>query len=300
MVVRSFQLVDDGPTFTPLRFGLLSAAQPVDDADPHWQLGIQMDLDSCGVPVAVTGGPCSGVGITKTPTVTGAPNMAAEPFSVFAWMNCAPVGQGNDLELLRAKTETLLTNGEGRAVEKVVWTGQASNGTVRPHLAEDTAEFSDAQGAQVVRIQTAATVVTTGTAMAITEAIGLVEAELAACYGGEGVIHVPAGAAILLSNVGVVQRQGSQLRTLAGNIVALYAPGDRHGPTGAEPAAGQGWIYGTGAVVVRRSPIKNLGQRPAQFVGRAENSTVYVVERTYVVAWDCCHVAAQVLIPGAS
>jgi hypothetical protein len=300
VVVRAFQTVDVGATFTPLRFGLLSAGTIIDDPDPHWQLGTQFELDACGVPVAVTGGPCAATGITKVPTVTGSPNSAAEPFSVYAWQNCAPVGQGNDLGLLRRRTEALLTNGEGRAVEAVVWSGNAANGVIRPHLAEDSASMSDAQGATTVELQTAATVVTTGTALPLMHAMALVEAELAQCYGGEGVIHVPAAAALHLSNVGVVQRQGAQLRTLLGNVVAVYSSGNREGPTGSAPAAGQAWIYGTGAVFIRRSPIKGVGMRPADFVGRADNSTVYVVERTYVVDWACCHVAAQVEIPGFS
>jgi hypothetical protein len=51
-------------------------------------------------------------------------------------------------------------------------------------------------------------------------------------------------------------------------------------------------------VTVRRSPVKRPGTRPADFVGRAKNDTVYVAERTYVLDWDCCHLAAQVSLPG--
>lgn len=295
-----YQLVENGPTFTPLRFGLLSAAQPVDDADPHWQLGTVVLLDACGVPAAVTGGPCSATGITKSPTVTGLGASAADPFSVYAWSNCAPVGQGNDLEDLRARTTQLLTNGEGRAIEHVFWTGQAANGTVYPHLAADAAVFASPMGAQTVERQSAATTVGAGPPSITHEGLASLEAALAACYGGEGVIHVPAATVAHLSNDGVVKREGSQLRTLMGNIVAVYAPGDRHGPTGVEPAAGQAWMYATGAVSIRRSPIKDRGVMPASFVGRQDNSTVYVVERTYVIDWDCCHFATQVQIPGAA
>lgn len=300
MVVRAFQLVDNGPSFTPLRYGLLSAAQPITDPDPHWQLGTVVQLDACGVPLTVTGGPCSASGITKAPTVTGLAASAAEPFSVYAWIDCATVGHGDDLADLITRTEQLLTNGEGRAVEQVVWSGVASNGTVRPHLAEDTQEFSDAMGAQTIELQSAATVVTTGAPVSLVEGFALVSGALAACYGGEGVIHVPATAVDHLANQGVIERQGAQLRNLLGHVVAAYASGNREGPTGAEAAAGQGWIYGTGALMVRRSPIKRLGLRPGDFVRRDINSTVYVVERTYVVDWDCCHIAAQVTIPGVS
>lgn len=296
----TYQLIENGPPFTPLRYGLLSAATVVDDIDPHWQLGTVTQYDPCGVPLAVTGGPCSATGIEKVPTVTGMGASAAEPFSVYAWIDCSTVGHGDDLEDLRSATEQLLTNGEDRAVGSVFWSGVAANGAVRPHLASDAQVMADPMGAQTVELQSAADVLTTGGPVSITEAIGMVEGALASCYGGEGVIHVPAQAVIHLSNVGVVTRQGNQLRTLLGNVVAVYASGNREGPDGSEASDGQGWIYGTGSVVARRSPIKPLGRRPGDFVGRAKNDVVYVVERTYVVDWDCCHVAAQVSLPGAS
>jgi hypothetical protein len=291
------QLVDNGPSFTPLRYGLLSAAQPIEDPDPHWQLGTIVLLDACGVPLTVTGGPCSAASIQKAPSVTGLAASAANPFSVYAWVNCAPVGQGDDLADLITRTDALLTNGEGRAVEHAVWTGQASNGPVNPRLAANAQSFITAQGAQAVELQSAATTVT-GVPLAPLEALALLEGNLAACYGGEGVIHVPAAAVAYLANQGLVKAQGNQLRTTLGNIVAAYAPGDRHGPTGSEPGAGLAWFYATGAVTVRRSPIKGRGVMPGSFVGRTDNSTVYVAERTYVVDWDCCHFAAQVTMVG--
>jgi hypothetical protein len=299
-MAQTYQLIENGPPFAPLRYGLLSAATVVDDLDPHWMLGIVTQYDVCGVPLTVTGGPCSATGIDKVPTVTGIGSSAAEPFSVYAWIDCSTVGHGNELEDLVAATEQLLTNGEDRAVGSVVWSGNAANGVIRPHLAENTAVMADAMGAETVQLQSAADVLTTGGPVSITDAIGMVEGALASCYGGEGVIHVPAQAVIHLSNVGVVTRQGNQLRTLLGNVVAVYASGNREGPTGSVAADGQGWIYGTGAVQVRRSPIVRLGRRPGDFVGRAKNDVVYVVERTYVVDWDCCHAAAQVSLPGAS
>jgi hypothetical protein len=300
MAVRQFQLVEAGPSFTPLRFGLLSAAAPVTDSDPHWQQGTVVLLDPCGIPLSVTGGPCSASGITKSPTVTGLGASAAEPFSVYAWINCAPVGHGDNLEDLKARTEQLLTNGEGRAIESVFWTGDTANGPiggVHPHLAEDAALFSESMGAQTVELQSAASVLTTGAPVSVVEGLALLEGALGACYGGEGVIHVPAAAVAHLSNMSVLTRQGSQLRTELGNVVAAYSSGNREGPTSVAPAAGQAWMYATGAVFIRRSGIKNLGMRPAEFVGRADNSTVYVVERTYVIDWTCCHFAVQVNIP---
>jgi hypothetical protein len=296
---ETYQLVNDGPTFTPLRYGLLSAADevPTGADDTKWQMGTVIQGDLCAVPSAVTGGPCKAGGITKVPSVTGIPGSAAQSFSVYAWIQCGPVGHGDELEGLRARTTQLLTNGEGRAVERVFWTGVASNGQIRPKLAANAQQIAEAQGAMSVELQSAATVLTTG-GVDVVEAMGLLEGHIALCYGGEGIIHVPAQALPHLVAHHLVEARGAVLRTMAGHKVAVYASNNREGPTGAEPAAGSAWFYVTGNVVFRRSGIKSLGQRPAEFIGKADNTLVYVVERTYVLDWDCCHGAAQVSLYG--
>lgn len=299
-MVDTYQLVDVGPRFTPLRYGLLSAADEATDGDAHWQMGTVFQGDICAVPATVTGGPCKATGITKVPSVSGIPSSAAQSFAVYAWIYCSPVGHGDNLADLTDRTSRLLTNGEGRAVESVFWSGVASNGTVAPHLAANAQVLAAAQGAMTVELQSAATAVTTGAPVDVVEALGLLEGALGACYGGEGIIHIPAGALPHLDAWSLVRAEGAVLRTRAGHKVAVYASNNRQGPTGANAAAGQAWLYATGNVVFRRGPIRPLGTKPADFVGRADNSTVYVVERTYVLDWDCCHFAAQVSLGGVA
>jgi hypothetical protein len=295
-------LAEAGPRFTPLRYGLLATADVIDMADPHWQAGVKMHPDPCGPDQAVVvhcvaGAPATG--IAKTPTVTGSPMTAAEPFTIYAFADCAPVGQGNDLGDLRARTERALERGEGRAVERAFWSGAAFGGTVQPHLAANAAVFANPDGPLAVELQSAAVVVS-GTPVNPLEAIALLEGELGTCYGGEGVIHVPARALAYLTSRTLVAAQGPQLRTAAGHRVAVYSSNNREGPDGATPGAGLAWFYATGAVVAHRSPVKPQGQRPADFVGKAKNDTVYVVERTYTLDWDCCHLAVQVSFGGVT
>lgn len=299
-----FSVVDSGPRFTPLRFGLLSAAQVVDDPDSHWRGGTQFQPEACEAGRAtaafcVAGGPATGTP-EKVPTVTGAGSTAAEPFTVYALVDCAPVGWGDDLVGIQDRAMRQLDAGEGRVVERVFWTGQPDEGPeVFPHLAADTQVLADAQGAMELELQSAATVVS-GSPLSPVAALAELEGALAACYGGEGVIHIPARALALLDEHGVVVQQGPQLRTKLGNIVAVYAANVNHGPDGTEPGAGSTWFYATGAVVARRSPATPRGRVPARdFVGRTDNSTVYVVERTFVLDWDCCHLAQQVALHGA-
>ena len=294
-----FVVVPTGPRFTPLRFGLLAAAQIVDDPDPHWRNGTKFQPDACDetkstAAFCVAGGPATGTP-AKFPTSTGAPMSAAEPFTVYAFTDCAPVGWGDQLEDLRARAERQLDSGEGRAVERVFWTGAVSPSggpAVHPHLAADTEVLATADGPVTVELQSAAVEIGS-TAVSPKLAISALEGALGDCYGGEGVIHVPRRALPLLEDV--VHEKGTQLRTMGGNIIAAYSADAGTAPDGAPPASGGGsWFYATGAVVARRSPILPTGRRPAEFVGRTDNSTVYVVERTYVIDWDCCHFAIEV------
>src|SRR5678815_564568 len=182
-----------GPRFTPLRFGLLSAAQFPEGDDPHWKGGAQFQPDACGADRSVAafciaGGPATGTPL-KLPTTTCAPASAAEPFTVYAFVDCAPPGWGDNLEDLVARATRQLDSGEGRAVERVFWTGQPDGGPmVFPHLAEDAATMADPGGAMTVELQSAATVLT-GTGIDLVGGVAALEGALAECYGGEGVIH---------------------------------------------------------------------------------------------------------------
>src|SRR5262245_5992733 len=282
MADAPFALVN-GPRFTPLPYGLMSVAQIVDDPDLHWQAGTIFEPDVCAPANAHSGVFCSpDPGLTKEPLATEDAS-AAEPFNLYAWVACAPVGWGDDLADLEAKTVRALDAGEDRTLGRVFWTGQPDQGDViHPHLDSDEQLMVGPHGATDIELQSAATDVGGGDPVS---ALAAVEAALADCYGGQGVIHVPRVLLPFLAKDNLVTVQGPQLHTLGGNLVAAYATTDTT-------------IYGTGAVMLRRSPVKRRGQRPADYVGRTDNSTVFVVERTYVIDWDCCHFRASVDLSG--
>jgi hypothetical protein len=297
--VPSAYMLVEGPAFTPLRFGLLSAAQLDTPGDPHWYNGVQWQPDVCQAALSLSAVCVTGAGPTGSP-VTGSPSLGAEPFKVYALIQCAPIGQGQDLGRLKARADAALTNGEGRALEHVFWTGATGDGgTVRPHLAANATAFGPAQGAMTVQLQSAATVLNGGTALDVVEALGSLEGSLAACYGGEGVIHVPRAAVPHLSNKALVRAEGAQLRTTGGNLVAAYGPGDRTAPDGSTPAAGQAYFYATGAVQYRRGPVQHVGVAPLpEAFDRASNTVAYQAYRWYQVGWDCCHFAVNVSLGG--
>lgn len=294
-----FALVEVGPSFTPQRYGLLSAAELPVALPADWLHGTVRLQRVCGPAMSYAVVPCTGAGMA--PTGSGLPGEgvtypASDVFAVAAAEPCSPMGWGDNLAELRARAEQRLTDGEARAVERVFWTGATSEGsTIYPHLAADAdVDAGSAMGAVTPQRQQAAEVVTSS-AVSGTEALGALEGYLGECYGGEGIIHVPRSALALLSRENLIFRDGQQLRTMAGNRVAAYSGGAYPGPTGAPPAAGQAWFYATGMVqVLRTTGITDLGATPGETVGRAQNTFYYVVYRNYSVTFDCCLGAAQV------
>lgn len=285
------------PAVTPAGYGLLSVAQAADDtADQHWRNGVQFQPAYCGLAldtaaVCVTGGP------TKTPLPNGVTIRGADPFGVYAWLDCSPIGFTP--QQWRDMTTTALVNNEAARVEEVFWTGSVVGGTVYPHLAANTV-VTEATGGlgQSISLQTAASVIVTG-AVDIVEAVGRLEGAMAGCYGGVPVLHIPRAGLAHMSAEGLLVRDGPRLRTYAGSLVAggLGYPGT--GPDGTAPADGTVWMYATGAVRYWRSEIELTGRNPAEWVGRARDDQTLIAERVWVVGWDCCHYAIPVRLGGA-
>lgn len=284
------------PGFTPAPYGLLSVAEPATDTvDAHWRGGVEYQPPYCGLAldtaaVCVTGGP------TKTALPNGIPIRGADPFAVYAWLDCSPVGY--TAAQWRQLTIEALANNETARVEEVFWTGAVQGGTVYPHLAANAEVSEGVDGiGQVVSLQTAASVIVTG-AVDVVEAVGRLEETMAGCYGGTPVLHVPRRAVAHLANKGLIVKDGARLRTPAGSLIAagLGYPGT--GPDGTTPAAGTQWWYATGTVKYWRSSVELTGRNPAEWVGRARNDQVLIAERTYVLGWDCCHAAIPVSLGG--
>jgi hypothetical protein len=279
------------PAFTPLPYGLFSVANFPSETDLHWMNGIIHRPDTCD-PAGSTLNPCPSTDkITKAPSTTGIGKMGADPFAVYSFIMCGPVGNPAPEFLERGRRA--LENGGPRAVESVFWTGSVSttgSPLVMPHLAED----AQTVGPQGEISQLAASPVTTGAAVSPIKGLGMIEGALADCYGGVGVIHVPRTLIPHLDGAGVIHRNGDQLVTANGNLVAAGAGYPGTAPDGSEPLGGQVWIYATGSIDIRRGPVN---QTPYQeSVNMAENSLVIITEQTYVITWDCCLFAAQITL----
>lgn len=302
--MANFRQIVDPPSFTPLPFGLWTVVEtpPLPD---HWQQGITYE-PMCGISVtgvgALTYDECivvsgAGGGLVAPPDFTN--NMTqsprgAQPFTTYAEFDCATVG----LQNAQVLAERALAMVEPWQVERAFWTGLAGGQTVVfPHLAAN-AQVLDATGillqSAAVQVTGASSVGVSGDLYNIETALGLLEAALANCYDGVGVIHVPQLLLPTLDAWGVIRQQGAVMKTLNGNKVAVGAGYPGTGPDGASRLGNMCWMYATGNVFGFRSDVRvRAPDTSAASLDRSTNTRKMIAERTYVLGWDCCHFAVQ-------
>ncbi|MGW0681813.1 hypothetical protein ACWD2L_00425 [Streptomyces sp. NPDC002754] len=259
------------PPSQPYRYGLFSAATVYDDAsfDPRggdytWRVqgctpGAEWDY--CWQSPYETQDPKS---------VLPDQWMQASPFVVYDGVTCLRVGEPD----LGPVAESRLTLSEQGQAERHFWA----------QLGDEAADTDDA-------ILTDA-----GTPFAsVTDAIGALEAQLAATTGAAGVIHIPRYAISQLDACAIV-RDGSTLRTLLGTPIVA---GGGYGYTGPDDADTDDvlWIYATGPVTVRRGVVQVYGGDAGGF-DQKTNEVWHIAERPYLITADCPILAAAATAPG--
>jgi hypothetical protein len=289
-VANRRQLVQP-PSFTPLPYGLLSVIQtPTDDA--HWQNGITYQARCAITMGATTYDECisvTGTGSTLEPPTKSETHelvlRGAMPFTAYADFECSTVGSLAESQQI---AEQALAQSDSWQVERAFWTGEAAGqDVVYPHLAATAAVTGIGGSSDVALMQT---VPVTGGPFDVAEALGFLEQQLADCYNGIGVIHIPVEALPTFDAWGLVKPQGPRLKTLNGNWVAVGAGYPGTSPAGADPAAGTTWIYATGAVFGYSGDVRVTDQTSS--INRSENTVTRIAERTHVLGWDCCHAGA--------
>lgn len=278
--------------YVPSLYGLVSVVESRPDPGPHWRAGAQWEAICGGV--GTTYEPCH----TATPAASGEPpaktataaheTFAATPFTVYSDVNCSAPGFFEDSEAAAAQ---VLTRWEQWQVERAFWTGTVAGiqDVAYPHLAS-AAEKLD--GGAVLQLQ--ASVPVTGAADPAT-ALGTVEADLANCHPGQGIVHIPAALLPRFVEAGVVSVAGAQLRTANGNLVAAGAGYPGTGPAGEAAPPGGGWIYATPPVFLYRGPLVTFSAPST--LHRAVNTVNALSERTVLLGYSCCLSAAPVAAP---
>jgi hypothetical protein len=284
------QLIDLPTVFTALPYGLWDTIQTPSSGDSHWQNGVTW-VERCPTG-ATTYDEClsvTGVGAPPEPPAKTAnveqSMRGALPFTVHAEFECSPVG----LAGAEAIASDALTRVEQTQIETAFWTGTAGGqAVVFPHLGAAT-EIVDGD----VILQPVASPVVTGADVA--HALGALEQELADCYKGQGVIHVPRAALPTLDAWGLARDDGSgRLVTLAGNLIVAGTGYTGSGPDGTAPAEGTTWIYATGAVWGYRSAPDVSQLRDS--LDRTSNTLRMQAERTYLISFECCLLAAHIVL----
>lgn len=191
-----------------------------------------------------------------------------EPVTLYAGVTCSTFGitfeEGQDraLEQLRM--------GEQRALEEFF---------LRRWLCVNAEDQTPAAGA-----------------LHIAQGVGVLESWLAVNYGGQGVLHVPAGAAALLSAARLTNWPdgNDSPRTLMGNCVVLGAGYAANvGPDDCTVApSGEAWIYITPPVRVRRDTRSLTTTTEQQQMNTVTNDRYALAETTAVVEVACCEAAA--------
>jgi hypothetical protein len=284
------QLIDLPAVFTALPGGLWDSVQTPAPDSVHWQQGVtwvehcptgDTTYDEC---LAVTGTGAPPEPPAKTPNIDQT-YRGATPFTVIAEFECTPIGVGGAQTI----AQDALARIEQHQLENAFWTGLAADqSVVFPHLGA-AAEVVDGD----VVLQPVATPVVTGADVAA--AFGALEQELADCYKGQGLIHVPRAAVPTLAawNLARPDDRG-RLVTPNGNLIVTGGGYPGSGPDGAAAAAGTTWIYATGAAWGYRGDVYFTQVRDS--LDRASNTLRMQAERTYLIGFECCLLAAHIVL----
>jgi hypothetical protein len=203
-------------------------------------------------------------------------SVGVSPFAVVAAEDCHPIGRDSDTA--RAQLRARLLAGEQAAVERALWTGEVGNG---PALAP------------------AADVLVNGEARELLDAIGLLEKWITETTGQGGVIHAPRWLAPRLAVANQANTSGARATTPLGTVWSLGAGYPGTGPDGVAFDDDALWLYATGPVTVRRSPILEPADWGSGAFNTRTNKPFLLAERIYLVDWPCPAAAVRTTLTRA-
>lgn len=255
-------LIVDAPSEQPYRYGLQSVAIPQPTSDPHWQLGVEWESIATYDP-QIWPGTCFVAEPGQQTLPGGAPINVADPVSIYAGVECDPLGYTEDYIVSRASG--ILALGWQNAAEQALWGGAGGY-------------------AQALTL-TAGSPIATGVSMV--KGLALLEQWLGNNYNGVGVIHIPRLGGPYLANAHVVN-QGNQLQSVLGTQYVFGGGYENTGPGasgGTAPGTDVLWMYATGQVGVRRSvPSSNGGL--AQGLIRSTGQQIVYAQQITVLSID--------------
>jgi hypothetical protein len=242
------------PALIPAPFGLFSVALQPAPADNGWQGGVWWQVNGCN-DVGITYGVCNVDSVVPALDPNVTCDIAtAQPFTVYARSDLSMGGM--PLAQRQQRARDVLQGGEQHAVEQMLW-----------------------------QMFLAATPTPDDTATSQQEAIARVEGLVRDSYGGTPVLHLSPFTATMISGT-AFRVEGGVLQTFLGSRVVAGSGYDVASPGPTDAVS----VVGTGNIVVVRGDIFDVGQ----VINRETNQVDSLVERTYVVGWDCTAVRVEV------
>lgn len=261
-----------GAVRQPMPYGLFSAFALRPGGADRWESGVIFETGTCDPVDAIGQWQCAPDGTVGLPKDlepnTPAPGEAS-PFTVYGHFQCSPVGYTQ--ERAQQLADDHLRAREEARVEQALWTGDAGN---------------------VPSLEDAGTVtVGTGTSDVVA-GLGLLENFLGDTYGSLGVIHMTRQTATALLARQALLVSGGRLTTVLGTPVVAGAGYPGTGPAGEAAAAGTQWMFASPALFGYRSDVFTSSSRPGDLFDRRTNDLYAVAERSYLLGFDPCGVAA--------
>lgn len=273
-----------GPVYVPApnpvvpRYGLLQVATgPIDLPINARSGGLQYQVATCDLPL---GYEVNCQADLDSKTFEGTINtQTAYPFVIYSSINCSPVGLANwGQEGIRRYLYDQLVAGEQATLERLF--SEATFG-VSPNLQSGVTNLGTAQG--------------------IVRGVGMLEEWLYSRYGLPGVIHAPMLSAPYFTGSHVVEKDTDRIWKTDVTTKVSFGNYAGDGPTGQAASAGTTWIYITGQVAVWRTPDSTLFDPPlGQVMNRSTNLIEIVMEREYVISYDCYVAGVEVTLDTTS
>ncbi|MFT4086137.1 MAG: hypothetical protein QM658_03130 [Gordonia sp. (in: high G+C Gram-positive bacteria)] len=249
-------LLDAAPSLNPPRFGLLSAGELVDWNDPHLHNGIEYVPNATGE-AGIASTDCDDH--TAAVLDDGLATVVSGPIPVVAGITLPSFAL--DPADAAARARARLAAGEVAAVEKRMWASAAHPLTANPTVLSHSA-------------------------LALADAVGLLEEWFDARYGGTPVIHAPRRLGVRARDAHAAERDGAKLITPLGSV---WSFGNYPGTAPASETGGSVpplWLVASGQVQIRRSDVVVDGVDLRSSLNRRTNRTRVSARRTYVVSWD--------------
>jgi|SRR6185369_2565957 hypothetical protein len=280
MAVQTGRVYVPWPNALVPRPGLFQVATGPLDLPVHGRIGgVQFETGTCAFPNCYT---INCIDSHGSKTLTNQKSViTGDPFIVYSSVTCAPVGL--DDPRLKNFLYEQLAGAEQGVVENVLSQGLCG---AAPSLANNTPLATDLTP-------------TPGTAVDPVKAVSLLEDWLYARYGLMGVLHVPAALASYFDFLwlGDMNNRGVWTTHMGTQIVFGNYSGKK--PDGTGPAAGEKFIYITGQVAVWRTSDADLFVTTIdETLNRTTNQVTAVMEREYIVTYDCFAAAVETKITG--